>query len=507
MMSLLGQGVLTVVGNPGILLAMFVGVFIGIIFGALPGLTTVACLSMFLPVTYVMSQEMGLSMLTAIYIGGMSGGLVSAILLNIPGTPSSIATCFDGTPMAKKGLAGKALGTGVFASIVGNFIGVLAMIFISPPLAAATLQFGPWENFGVTLFALTLIASLCGKNIYTGLLSAVFGMMFSTIGLDKIDSSQRFTFGFNSLTTGFGLLTVLVGMYAVSEVLKTASSDQQEGKVNEDFHMHGLGLTGTEIKSQSWNLLRSSLIGLAIGILPGIGGSTANIIAYSVAKSSSKYPEKFGTGIIDGICASESANNASVGGAMIPLLTLGIPGDGSTALLLGGFMLHGLQPGPLLFQNNGSIVYSIFASMLISTVMMGVIMYLCIRAFVKILKVPSFILIPCIIVLCSIGAYTLNYRTFDIWALLFFGIVGLGMATAKVPLPPFILGFILGSDFEVNLRTGLQYAASDHLMLLHRPIALTFVVLAVVFLVISIMKLRAQNKRELAMQKEGGGAV
>ena len=352
MMSLLGQGVLTVVGNPGILLAMFVGVFIGIIFGALPGLTTVACLSMFLPVTYVMSQEMGLSMLTAIYIGGMSGGLVSAILLNIPGTPSSIATCFDGTPMAKKGLAGKALGTGVFASIVGNFIGVLAMIFISPPLAAATLQFGPWENFGVTLFALTLIASLCGKNIYTGLLSAVFGMMFSTIGLDKIDSSQRFTFGFNSLTTGFGLLTVLVGMYAVSEVLKTASSDQQEGKVNEDFHMHGLGLTGTEIKSQSWNLLRSSLIGLAIGILPGIGGSTANIIAYSVAKSSSKYPEKFGTGIIDGICASESANNASVGGAMIPLLTLGIPGDGSTALLLGGFMLHGLQPGPLLFQNN-----------------------------------------------------------------------------------------------------------------------------------------------------------
>ncbi len=507
MMSLLGQGVLTVVGNPGILLAMFVGVFIGIIFGALPGLTTVACLSMFLPVTYVMSQEMGLSMLTAIYIGGMSGGLVSAILLNIPGTPSSIATCFDGTPMAKKGLAGKALGTGVFASIVGNFIGVLAMIFISPPLAAATLQFGPWENFGVTLFALTLIASLCGKNIYTGLLSAVFGMMFSTIGLDKIDSSQRFTFGFNSLTTGFGLLTVLVGMYAVSEVLKTASSDQQEGKVNEDFHMHGLGLTGTEIKSQSWNLLRSSLIGLAIGILPGIGGSTANIIAYSVAKSSSKYPEKFGTGIIDGICASESANNASVGGAMIPLLTLGIPGDGSTALLLGGFMLHGLQPGPLLFQNNGSIVYSIFASMLISTVMMGVIMYLCMRAFVKILKVPSFILIPCIIVLCSIGAYTLNYRTFDIWALLFFGIIGLGMATAKVPLPPFILGFILGSDFEVNLRTGLQYAASDHLMLLHRPIALTFVVLAVVFLVISIMKLRAQNKRELAMQKEGGGAV
>lgn len=507
MMSMLGQGFLTVLGNPAILIAMVGGVFVGIIFGALPGLTTVACLSMFLPVTYVMSHEMGLSMLTAIYIGGMSGGLVSAILLNIPGTPSSIATCFDGTPMARKGQAGRALGIGVFASIVGNFIGVLAMIFISSPLASLTLQFGPWENFGVTLFALTLIASLCGKNIFTGLLSALFGMMFSTVGLDKIDSSQRFTFGTSQLTTGFGLLTVLVGMYAVSEVLRTASSDYQQATVNEDFHMHGLGLSVKEIGQQTPNLVRSSLIGLGIGILPGIGGSTANIIAYSVAKSSSKHPEKFGTGIPDGICASEAANNASVGGAMIPLLTLGIPGDGSTALLLGGFMLHGMQPGPLLFQTNGSTVYAIFASMLISTIIMGFIMYLCMKWFVKILKVPSFILIPCIIVLCAIGAYTLNYRTFDIWALLFFGVVGLGMSTAKVPLPPFILGFILGSDFEVNLRTGLQYAASDRFMLLRRPIALVFVALAVVFLVMSILKVHRQNAREIAAagSAESGG--
>ena len=493
---MLAQGFATVLGNPSILFAMFCGVFIGIIFGALPGLTTVACLSMFLPITYAMSQEMGLSLLTAIYIGGMSGGLVSALLLNIPGTPSSIATCFDGSPMSRKGEAGRALGVGVFASIFGNFFGVLAMIFISPPLAAMTLQFGPWENFGVTLFALTLIASLCGKNIYTGLISAVLGMMFSTVGLDQIDSSPRFTFGSNALTSGFGLLTVLVGMYAVSEVLKTASEDEQKAAVNENFHMHGLGLTMAEFKSQLWNLIRSSAIGLVIGILPGIGGSTANIIAYSVAKSSSKHPELFGTGIIDGICASESSNNASVGGAMIPLLTLGIPGDGSTALLLGGFMLHGLQPGPLLFQTNGSTVYAIFASMLISTVMMGVIMYLCMRVFVKVLKVPSFILIPCIIVLCAIGAYTLNYRSFDIWALLVFGVIGLSMAKAKVPLPPFILGFILGGDFEVNLRTGLQYAQSDKLMIIHRPIALVFILLAIFFFIWSAIKMAKQNKAE-----------
>lgn len=501
MSSMLAQGFATVLTNPGILLAMFGGVFVGIIFGALPGLTTVACLSMFLPVTYTMSHEMGLSMLTAIYIGGMSGGLVSAILLNIPGTPSSIATTFDGSPMARKGQAGKALGTGVTASVIGNFIGVFAMIFISPPLAALTLQFGPWENFGVTLFALTLIASLCGKNIYTGLISALFGMMFSTVGLDKVDSSQRFTFGSSQLTTGFGLLTVLVGMYAVSEVLRSAAGEQQEGKVNEDFKM-SFGLTRKEFKEQAWNLIRSSLIGLGIGILPGIGGSTANIIAYSVAKSSSKHPELFGTGYVGGVCASEAANNASVGGAMIPLLALGIPGDGATALLLGGFMLHGMQPGPLLFQTNGATVYSIFASMVISTVFMALIMYLCMRAFVKILKIPSYILIPCIIVLCTIGAYTLNYRTFDIWALLIFGIIGLAMGSAKVPLPPFVLGFILGSDFEVNLRTGLQYAASDRLMLLHRPIALCFVLLAVFFLIWSIIKLRRQNAREAAAAAE-----
>lgn len=496
MMTMLLNGFGTVLGNPALLLAMFGGVFIGIIFGALPGLTTVACLSMFLPVTYVMTNEMGLSMLTAIYIGGMSGGLVSAILLNIPGTPSSIATCFDGVPMAKKGQAGRALGIGVFASIIGNFIGVLAMIFISSPLASLTLKFGPWENFGVTVFALTLIASLCGKNIFTGLLSAVAGMMMSTVGLDRIDSSKRFTFGMIELTSGFALLTVLVGMYAVSEVFRNASSDRERATVNENFKMRGFGMTGREIVNQGPNIVRSSLIGLSIGILPGIGGSTANIIAYSVAKSSSRYPDEFGTGIPDGICASEAANNASIGGAMIPLLTLGIPGDGSTAILLGGFMLHGMTPGPLLFKTNGATVYAIFASMLVSTVLMGLIMLLCMKWFVKILKIPSYILIPCIIVLCSIGAYTLNYRTFDIWALLFFGLLGLGFSSVQVPLPPFILGFILGGSFEVNLRTGIQYAASDKYMILRRPLAMIFLVLAVFFFVYSIIKTVRQNKKE-----------
>ncbi|WP_293908539.1 tripartite tricarboxylate transporter permease, partial [Sphaerochaeta sp. UBA5836] len=362
MFGMLLEGFGAVFTDPLSIVMIFIGTTVGIVFGALPGLTTVAGLSMFLPITYAMSSGTGLSMLTAIYIGGMSGGLISAILLNIPGTPSSIATCFDGSPMAKNGQAGRALGLAVFASLIGTAISLLFMVVLSPTLANLTIKFGPWEYFSVTVFALTLISSLTGKSIVKGLLSALFGMMFATVGLSPIDSSKRFTFGSLQLTSGFNLLAVLVGLYAISEVLSTAGSEQEKGQIRE-YKMRGLGFTLKDLKGQGVNFVRSSLIGLGIGILPGIGGSTSNIIAYSVAKTSSKHPEKFGTGIPDGIIASEASNNASIGGAMIPLLTLGIPGDGATAILLGGFMLHGMQPGPLLFQSNGATVYQIFASM------------------------------------------------------------------------------------------------------------------------------------------------
>lgn len=487
MFELLIEGFATVFTNPVNLAMIFIGTSVGIIFGALPGLTTVAGLSMFLPITYAMQSGTGLSMLTAIYIGGMSGGLISAILLNIPGTPSSIATCFDGSPMAKRGEAGKALGLAVFASVVGTAISLLLMIGLSPTLANLTIKFGPWEYFAVTVFALTLISSLTGKSIVKGLLSALFGMMFATVGLSPIDSAKRFTFGSLQLTSGFNLLAVLVGLYAISEVLSTAGSNQAEAEIRE-YKMKGLGFGLKDIKGQGVNLVRSSLIGLGIGILPGIGGSTSNIIAYSVAKTSSKHPEKFGTGIPDGIIASEASNNASIGGAMIPLLTLGIPGDGATAILLGGFMLHGMQPGPLLFQSNGSTVFQIFASMILATIVMALVMYLGMRVIVKILKVPSNILLPLIVVLCAIGAYALNNRVFDMWGLILFGIIGLAMAKAGVPAPPFILGFILESAFETNLRRGLEYANGNFFEVFTRPISAIFLILAFVSLAFTLYK-------------------
>lgn len=500
--SMMATGFSSVFFDPFMILAIIAGVLIGIVFGALPGLTCVAGLSLLLPVTYAMKSAMGLSMLTALYIGGTSGGLISAILLNIPGTPSSIATCFDGRPLALKGEAGKALGVAVFSSIFGTCFGIAAMVLTSPMLAALTIKFGPWEYFGVTICALTLISSLCGKSLTIGLLSAVFGMMFATVGLAPIDSAARFTFGSVELSSGFSLLTVLVGLYAISEVISTAAgTGDKDVTMITDYKIKGLGFSLSEMKTQVRNLLVSGAIGLWIGILPGIGGSTSNIVAYSVAKNTSKYPEKFGTGIIDGVVAPETANNASIGGAMIPLLTLGIPGDGSTAILLGGFLLHGLQPGPLLFHTNGDVVYSIFASMIVSTFVMGAIMYLGMRMFVKVLKIPSYILMPVIVVLCCIGAYAINSRIFDVWALVAFGLLGIVMQKTGIPAPPFILGFLLCEAFETNLRRGLEYSNGNFFEILTRPIAMMFIALTVLSVFYSVYTNVKKYKRSLEYQE------
>lgn len=342
--SLIG-GFTGVLGNPLCIALVCLGVIVGIIFGSVPGLTAVTAIAMFLPITYSMEPMVGIALLTALFIGGISGGLVSAILLNIPGTPSSVATCFDGRPLAKKGEAGRALGVAIFFSLLGTLFSLGFMLFLAPELAKFTIKFGPWEYFSVTLFALTLIASLAGKSIAKGLISGAFGMMFATVGMAPIDGALRYTFGTIELSAGFNILSVLIGLYAISEVMHTAGTlgFEAEATVESNFKIKGLGFTWVEFKSQIVNMIRSAAVGLGIGILPGIGGATSNILAYSLAKNQSKYPEKFGTGIIDGVVASETANNASIGGAMIPLLTLGIPGDGATVMLLGGFMLHGIQ--------------------------------------------------------------------------------------------------------------------------------------------------------------------
>lgn len=492
------QGIMSVAGDPLCLVLVFVCTGIGMIFGAIPGLTATIAIAMMLPMTFSMTTTTGISSLVALYIGGISGGLVSAILLNIPGTPSSIATCFDGRPLALKGEGGKAIGVGVVFSFVGTLLGIGAMVFIAPSLAAITIKFGAWEYFSVTLFSLTLIASLSGKNIVKGIMTAIVGMMFATVGMAPIDGVERFTFGNVELTSGFAMLSVLVGLYAISEVMKTAGIMQAgEDFVATKFNLKGFGFSLAEFKSQLGNAVRSSLIGIGIGILPGIGGGTSNLLSYSVAKNQSKYPEKFGTGIIDGIVASETANNATIGGAMIPLLTLGIPGDTATAMLLGGFVLHGITPGPLLFEGHGDVVYGVFVAMLISTFFMLIWAFGGMRLFIRVLKVPKNYLFPIIIVMCTVGAYALNNRVFDAGSMILFGVIGYALEKLKYPLPPFILGFVLGGTFEQNLRRGLQIGNGDFMDLFNYPIAVVFFVAAIISIIMSVRK-AVKNSRVAA---------
>ena len=495
MIDVFFQAVANVLGDPLTIFLVFLGTGIGIVFGAIPGLTATVAIAMMLPVTFNMTPTTGISTLVALYIGGISGGLISAILLNMPGTPSSIATCFDGRPLALKGQAGKAIGVGVVFSFLGTMFGIAAMVFISPWLASLTIKFGPWEYFAVTLFSLTLIASLSGKNIVKGVLTAVLGMMFATVGRGPVDGVERFTFGNVDLSSGFTMLSVLVGLYAISEIMKTAGVMQNDEDLTAaEYHIKGFGFTLPEFISQIGNAVRSALIGLGIGILPGIGGGTSNLLAYSVAKNQSKYPEKFGTGIIDGVVASETANNATIGGAMIPLLTLGIPGDTVTAMLLGGFVLHGIQPGPLLFESHGDVVYGVFVAMILSSVFMLLWAFGAMRLFIKVLKVPKNYLYPIIIVLCTLGAYAVNNRIFDALAMVAFGVVGFVLERLKYPLPPFILGFVLSNTFELNLRRGLQVDHGNFLGLFSHPIATVFFVIAILSLLFSIKRLYSMKK-------------
>ena len=478
------------------LILIFLGVGVGIVFGAIPGLTATMAVALFLPLTFGMHPVDGMALLIGLYIGGVSGGLISAILIKIPGTPSSIATTFDGHPMAEKGEAGKALGAGIFYSFLGGWFSFLVLFFIAPPLADVALKFGPPEYFSIAIFSLTLIASLSTGSTIKGLMSGIVGVLLSCVGTAPIDAFPRFTFGFHELDGGFNLLPALVGLFAITEILKTAESDI-EIKLDHiaTYRIKGFGFSGKEFVQQLGNFIRSALIGTGIGILPGIGGGTSNILSYIAAKKMSKHPEKFGTGILDGIVASETANNASIGGALVPLLAMGIPGDTVTAMLLGGLMIHGLSPGPLLFTTSGNIVYGIFAALIVANFMMVLMEYFGIRFFVRLLKIPKHIMLPIIIVFCVVGAYGLNNRVFDAWSVMFFGVIGYAFEKWRFPLAPVILGFILGPIAETNLRRGLMMTQGNFLPFLTKPVSGAFLVIALASVVYSVIKERKQAKR------------
>lgn len=495
---MVSQAIQMVLLNPVCLALILVGVLIGIIFGSIPGLSASMAMILFLPMSFGMEPMNGISLLIGLYLGGISGGLISAILLKIPGTASSIATVFDGGPMADKGEAGKALGVGILTSFVGGLLSIFALMFISPYLAKVTLAFTSAEYFAIAIFALTIISSLSGKSLVNGILAGLFGIALSLVGIAPVDGAIRFTFGKSQLYGGFETVVILIGLYAVTDIIKTGFDRQEIAKnagKKYSYNLRGYGIGVKEYLSHWRNIIQSALIGLGIGILPGIGGSTASLLSYTAAKSASKYPEKFGTGIIDGVIASETSNNAVIGGSLIPLITMGIPGNVATAIFLGGLTIHGISPGPLIFQKSGQYVYGIFIALLIANVFMIIFERAGLRMFVKLLDIPKHYLLPVVMVCCVVGAYCSNFSIFDVWCVAIFGLMGLLFKTLGVPSTPMIIGFILGSMTEENLRQALMQTGGSWSIFVTRPISLIFLLIAVISVAMTIKKQVAAMKK------------
>lgn len=495
---MINQAIQMVLLNPVCIGLIFAGVITGIVFGSIPGLSASMAMILFLPMSFGMEPMNGISLLVGLYMGGISGGLISAILLKIPGTASSIATVFDGGPMADKGEAGKALGVGILTSFVGGLLSIFALMFISPYLAKVTLAFTSAEYFSIALFALTIISSLSGNSLINGILAGLFGIALSLVGIAPVDGAIRFAFGNSQLYGGFDTVVILIGMYAVTDIIRTGFERRNiVGNTSKyTYNLKGYGISVKEYLSHWKLIIQSALIGLGIGILPGIGGSTSSLLAYSAGKSASKYPEKFGTGIVDGIIASETSNNAVIGGSLIPLITMGIPGNVATAIFLGGLTIHGISPGPLIFQKSGQYVYGIFIALLIANVFMVIFERAGLRLFVKMLDIPKYILLPIVMVCCVVGAYCSNFSIFDVWCVAIFGLIGVAFKYLKIPATPMIIGFILGSMTEENLRQALMQTGGNWSIFVTRPISLIFLLIALFSVAMTVRKQVATVKKK-----------
>ncbi|MDI6707146.1 MAG: tripartite tricarboxylate transporter permease [Firmicutes bacterium] len=459
------------------------GTLMGIIFGALPGFTAAMGVAVLLPITFGMPPASGLILLGALFGGAMYGGSISAILINTPGTPAAAATILDGHPMAKKGLAGEALREAVFASFLGGIFGVTVLLLFAPPLAKISLMFGPPEYFLLAIFGLTIIAAISEESLFKGLIAGVLGLLISTIGMDPLLGTPRFTMGIVNLIDGVQLVPAMIGLFSIPETLALVSSYLNKDTVSlintTELRKIKVGFPNLRhIKSHAMIYLKSSMIGTYVGMLPGAGGSIASFMAYNEAKRSSKHPEKFGTGISEGIAASESANNAMASGALIPMLTLGVPGDSVAAIIMGGLMVHGLEPGAQLFARNGDIVYTFIIALYLANVMMLLFGTFCAPYFTIVTNTPKHILSACVMMLTVIGSYALRGNVFDVYVMITFGLLGYIMKSHGFSVIPTVLGIILGPIAEKGLNGTIAISHGENILLfmLSRPISLILIV-------------------------------
>jgi putative tricarboxylic transport membrane protein len=488
------------------LVPLLAGTLAGIVGGALPGVTITMTIIVVLPFTFGLDPLQGLAAMTGVYVGGSAGGLVTAILLGIPGTPSAIATTFDGHPMARKGEPGRALWLGIWASFFGGLLGAVFLIGATGPLARFALQFGPWEFFSLFVLALSMVAGLVEASVLKGLIAGVLGLIVTVIGNDPVMGQERLTLGIPFLRGGIDFLPVLIGVFAFSQVMQEVERiggvAQVAGRLDRALSLavsHAKVIW--EIVSRPFQLLWFAFIGVLIGVLPAIGGSAASMFAWDQAKKLSRHPERFGTGTPEGIIASESSNNANVGGSLVTIMAFGIPGDAVTAVMLGALTIHGIQSGPLFIAQNAQLAYGIFAAYLLAHPLMVLLLALGARWMLGVVRVPRAVLYPVVLVLCAIGAYALNNTMANVYVLLAFGVLGYVMVKAGFPLAPFILGVILGDQIEINLVRALMTDANLWLFVT-RPISGLLLAAAVLSFVAAIW----QHRRTRAQGASASGA-
>ncbi|NVJ93903.1 MAG: tripartite tricarboxylate transporter permease [Methylocystaceae bacterium] len=466
-------------------IAIIIGVVIGVVIGAIPGLTATMAVALALPFTFSLEPVTAILLLVGIYKGGMYGGSITAILIKTPGSPASACTLLDGYPMAQKGQATKALQTALYSSCIADFISNLSLIFFASYLAKIAMNFGPPEFFWLICFSLTIIVSVSGEAIIKGLIAACLGIIVSCIGLDQMYGTERMTFGHYDLMDGISFVPLMIGLFAIPEVIDFYYTKAQPHIIK---NVDKSKLSLQEFKQCLKSIIRGSFIGVIIGSIPGTGATASAFISYSEAKRTSPRRANFGKGEPEGVAASEAGNNGVAGATLIPLLSLGIPGDIITAIILGAFMIHGLTPGPLMFQQNLSLIYAIFCGIMLSSIVLFIVGNLTIKYFSKVSDLPKPILLPIVLLFCVFGTYAVNNSIFDIGVMFAFGIMGFFFAKMGIAAAPFLIGFILGPMFEDNLHRSLLISKGDLSIFVRGPITWFFIALTIASLIFVIRR-------------------
>ena len=479
---------LMMVLQPQNFIALFLCAIIGVILGAIPGLAGGMGITLILPLTFALDTDLSFCMLLGMYVGGVSGAFIASVLVGIPGSASAITTCYDGYPLTKKGKAAKALSIGITASFLGTFVSILVATFCSAPLANVALMLGPWEYFSLCFMAVSLVVGLGGRSIYRSLIGAFAGLFMATIGTDQITNQVRFAFGNYNLLGGISVISLLMGTFALQQVAMGYAKGQQEMPEVDAGSLGGFGLKLHDFTDNIKEIIMALLIGLGIGFLPGMGGGVANMIAYSQAKKSSKKPELYGTGHEAGVWVSEVSNNASVGGAIIPMIALGIPGDGTTVMLLSAMTIHGLQAGPMFIRTNPDLANLIFAAVLVAAVLVFVSELFTKRWFPLLLKAPYHYLYGAILMICFLGSFSSGTSMFGVYETIVFCLLGIVLLAFEIPVNCMMLSYILGQKLEYYFRLGCSYSYGSMAPFFTRPISCIFLLIGLYSLFAPVVK-------------------